>query len=86
VSDPDLFRSVTEAIRACSEAAREATIEPESRLVEDLSLDSLDLVAVMMRLQDAHGVELDLDAVPDFRVVSDLGRELSRQLRGKAAA
>ncbi|WP_201750137.1 acyl carrier protein [Tautonia marina] len=86
MTDPELFQSVTEAIRACSPAAREIVIESNSRLFEDLSLDSLDLVAVLMQLQDAHEIELDLDAVPDFRHVSDLMAELGRQLRSKAAA
>lgn len=86
MTDQDLFRSVSQAIRDCSEAARETVMEPNSRLFEDLSLDSLDLVAVLMRLQDVHGIELDLDAVPDFRHVSDLMAELERQLRSKAAA
>lgn len=86
MTDSDLFRSVADAIRECSEAARNAQIHPNSRLIEDLSLDSLDLVAVMMRLQDAHSIELDLDAVPDFRLVSDLMTELGRQLQSKAAA
>ena len=86
MSDPVLFRSVTEAIHACSEASRPLTIELHSRLVEDLSLDSLDLVAVMMRLQDEHGIELDRDAVPEFRLVSDLVGELARQLQAKRAA
>ena len=79
------MRAVTEAIFACSESSRECTIVPEVRLVEDLSLDSLDLVAIMMRLQDDHSIELDLDAVPDFRKVSDLMSELGRQLTRQAA-
>jgi acyl carrier protein len=86
VTDPDLFRSVSQAIRDCSEAARDTAMEPDSRLFEDLALDSLDLVAVLMRLQDVHGIELDLDAVPEFRHVSDLMTELGRQLRSKTAA
>lgn len=86
MTDPELFQSVTEAIRACSPAARQIVIESNSRLFEDLSLDSLDLVAVLMQLQDIHDIELDLDAVPDFRHVSDLMTELGRQLRSKAAA
>ncbi|MEW4567480.1 phosphopantetheine-binding protein [Tautonia sp. JC769] len=61
-------------------------MEPNSRLFEDLALDSLDLVAVLMRLQDVHGIELDLDAVPDFQRISDLMAELGRQLRSKSAA
>lgn len=85
MSDQDLLRSVSGAIRTCSESARDLAIRPDSRLVEDLSLDSLDLVAVMMRLQDEHAIELDLDAVPSFEVVSDLMAELGRQVRARAA-
>ncbi|QDV36697.1 phosphopantetheine-binding protein [Tautonia plasticadhaerens] len=85
MSDQDLLSSVSGAIRSCSEVARDLAIDPHSRLVEDLSLDSLDLVAVMMHLQDEHAIELDLDAVPGFEVVSDLMTELARQVRPRAA-
>ncbi|RUL87363.1 acyl carrier protein [Tautonia sociabilis] len=87
VSDPELLRTVADAVRACNESIDDATpIEIQSRLVEDLGLDSLDLVAVLMRLQDEHGIELDLDVVPEFRVVSDLMDELRRRLRSRPAA
>ncbi|WP_158633523.1 acyl carrier protein [Tautonia sociabilis] len=87
MSDPELLRTVADAVRACNESIDDATpIEIQSRLVEDLGLDSLDLVAVLMRLQDEHGIELDLDVVPEFRVVSDLMDELRRRLRSRPAA
>jgi acyl carrier protein len=85
MNDIDLLRSVSDAIRACSESSRGLEIQARTKLVEDLSLDSLDLVAVMMRLQDEHGIELDLDAVPSFRLVSDLMAELGHQLHSRAA-
>jgi acyl carrier protein len=85
MNDIDLLCSVSDAIRACSESSRGLEIQARTKLVEDLSLDSLDLVAVMMRLQDEHGIELDLDAVPSFRLVSDLMAELGHQLRSRAA-
>ena len=86
MTDPDLLHAVAEAIRRASEAAQQAEIAPETRLIEDLALDSLDLVAVMMNLQDAHDIELDLDAVTELRTVEDLMGELGRQLRGRSAA
>ena len=86
MTDPDLLHAVAEAIRRASEAAEHAEIAPRTRLIEDLGLDSLDLVAVMMNLQDAHDIELDLDAVTELQTVEDLMGELGRQVRGRSAA
>jgi acyl carrier protein len=85
MNEHDLLGFVSEAIHACSESSQQLNIRPQMRLVEDLSLDSLDLVAVMMCLQDEHRIELDLDAVPSFRLVSDLMSELARLVGSRAA-
>ncbi len=74
------------AIRTVSPAARTVTIVPETRLVEDLSLDSLDMVAVFVQVQDEHGIELELDDAERFLHVSDLMREINRHIGGKATA
>ena len=86
MSDSELHRAIAEAIRAVSTSARGLDIEPQSRLVEDLGLDSLDLVSTMMQLQDDFDIELDTEATAEFRRVSDLMVELDRQVRSKAAA
>jgi len=86
VNDSELHQAVADAIRAAREETEALDIRPESRLVEDLSLDSLDLMSTMMNLQDAHQIELDLDVVIAMKTVSDLRDELGRQLRAKSAA
>lgn len=63
---------VGEAIRAVSARARTIPITADSFLFEDLALDSLDLVAVILRLQDLHETELDPDLIPSLRQVRDL--------------
>jgi acyl carrier protein len=73
----DLMAQIAEKIRAVSAKARQAAIEPQSRLSEDLALDSLDLVAVLVQLQDHFGIEIDLDEVPELRRVADLAATLS---------
>ena len=80
-----LLEMAVSAIRAVSETARQVPVEPEQLLVDDLGLDSLDMVAVFMNLQDEHGIELDLDDALSFRRVADLVRELDRHLQPRAA-
>lgn len=85
MTDTELLGAVAEAIRAACEGTQHAVIEPKTRLIEDLGLDSLDLVSTMMHLQDRHRVELDVEAVQGFQTVADLITELGRQFRTRAA-
>ena len=68
-----------------SRAHRGLAIGPETRLVEELDLDSIDLVGVTMRLEDRFHVEIDVQDIKHFRCVSDLMAQLSGDL-GKSAA
>ncbi len=80
----DVMARTAETIRAVSAGARQAAIEPDSRLSEDLALDSLDLVAVLVELQDEFGVEIDPDEVSEFRRVADLVAALSAEVQTAA--
>jgi acyl carrier protein len=72
---------LTDAIRSVSPKARQATITPSSLLLEELALDSLDLVAVILQVQDHFQVELDPDEIPEMRHVGDIVAGLAKQLR-----
>lgn len=85
MTDALLLDAVADAIRSASKAARDLAIAPESRLVEDLGLDSLDIVGAVMRLEDRFGVEIDVDDVPTFQSVDDLLTYLRRLQAAKAA-
>ena len=69
----DMTIAIAEAIRSVSAKARETAICAHSLLLEDLALDSLDLVAVVIQLQDQFHVEIDPDEIPAIRTVGDLG-------------
>jgi len=78
----DLFDFIKTMICADSAKAREVEITSESLLVDDLAMDSLDIVRVIMNLEDRYHVEIDLDESPKFERVRDLaltvaGRSLS---------
>ena len=77
----DVIDVITEAIRSVSPKARQAAIAPSSLLLEELALDSLDLVAVILRVQDHYQVEIDPDEIPEMRDVADLVASLRKQLR-----
>lgn len=85
MTDPLLLEAVADAIRSASKAARDLTIAPESRLVEDLGLDSLDIVGAVMKLEDRFAVEIDVDDVPTFQSVADLIAYLGRLRAARAA-
>jgi acyl carrier protein len=75
---------ITEAIRNVSAQARTRAVTPGSLLFEDLGLDSLDLVALVLKIQDHFELEIEPDEIPSMRCVNDLAAILSKHLR-KAA-
>jgi acyl carrier protein len=83
-STDDMTIAIAQAIRSVSARARAAAIAADSLLLEDLALDSLDLVAVVLQLQDQFHVEIDPDEIPSIRTVGDLAASLDRQVRSAA--
>jgi acyl carrier protein len=81
---PDILSAIAESIRTVSPRARGATIRPDSRLLEELALDSLDLVAVILQLQDQFQVEIDPDEITALQTVADLAASLAKLLRRAA--
>jgi acyl carrier protein len=61
-----------------------ALVVAEARLVEDLGLDSFDLVEVLTLVEEL-GVRFPDDVVVGIETVGDLYREYERRLTGPAA-
>jgi acyl carrier protein len=80
----DLFSIVVGMIRIVSAKAKPMEITPQSLLLEELALDSLDLVRVIMLIEDRYYTAIDLDEIPKMKRVDDLTRILSRELRSAA--
>jgi acyl carrier protein len=88
--EPSLVEQVAVTLRTAAKVPASICIRGDSRLVEDLGIDSLDLVAVIVRLQDEFDVVIDEDAVPNLCRVADLasclvgrnGLALDRSLLG----
>jgi len=48
------------------------SITEESRLIEDLKADSLDIVELIMDLEQEYGIEIPDDDLPGIRTVGDI--------------
>ena len=53
-------------------------IKPESRIIEDLGADSLDVVELLSRLEDEYGVTIPDDDVENLKTVADVSNELEK--------
>lgn len=56
-------------------------IKPESRFVEDFSMDSLDMVEMLIDLEKETGIKVPVEEVGEIHTVG----ELVRHLEGKQA-
>jgi acyl carrier protein len=83
--DSTLVAEVAGIVRQAAKVPPQIGIEAESRLVEDLAIDSLDLVGVLLAVQDHFDVVIDDEVVPSLRRVVDLAETVARD-RGLAAA
>jgi acyl carrier protein len=79
-----LLDVVSEMIRSVSPKAKDRLITADSLLLEELALDSLDLVRVIMLMEDRFHVAIDLDEVPNMKCVADLAQTLDRELKTAA--
>ncbi len=77
----DLFQVVVGLIHDVSAKSRSAQITPQSLLLEELTLDSLDLVRVIMLVEDRYHIAIDLDEIPKLKQVSDLTELLGARSR-----
>ena len=51
---------------------KKETILPESKLVDDLGCDELDIIEIAMELEEALGHEITDEAMDKFMIVQDI--------------
>ncbi len=56
-----------------------AQIRPETSFVDDLNLDSLDIVELMMKMEDEFGVEIPEDEAENLKNVQDIVSYLEKK-------
>lgn len=77
LSEPSLVAEVVDVIRKAAKIPARVPITAESRLVEDLAIDSLDLVGLILQIQDHFDVVIEEDDVPNLCRVADMAAYLA---------
>jgi acyl carrier protein len=85
MTDSTLVTEVARIVRQAAKVPPHVAIDADSRLVEDLAIDSLDLVGVLLAIQDHFDIAIEDDDVPSLRRVVDLAEYVAKD-RGLAAA
>ena len=57
----------------------EESITMESRLIEDLKADSLDVVELIMDLEQQYGIEIPDDDLPNIHTVGDIVNYINKK-------
>ena len=85
MNDATLVAEIATIVRQAGRIQPDVPITAVSRLVDDLAIDSLDLVSVVLKIQDEFDVAIDDEDVPNLRSVSDLAAYVTAH-SGSAAA
>ena len=85
MSDPNLMAQLTRAIRSVARIPKDVPITADTRLFDDLNIDSLDLFAVLVEVQVRFDVLIDVEEMPDLNRVGDLAAFVTTR-RNTAAA
>jgi acyl carrier protein len=62
--------------------AKPVQVTPETRIVEDLEMDSLAVMNFVMAVEDHYDISIPLDRVAEVQTVGDLVQAIE-QLRGE---
>jgi acyl carrier protein len=84
--DAVLLDVISGAIRSVAKRTQTLAISADTMLVEDLALDSLDLVGVLMKLEDHYDIKIELDELPNIQTVAELGAHVESLRAGRSAA
>jgi acyl carrier protein len=79
LSEPSLVAEVIDVIRKAAKIRPCVPITRDSRLVEDLAIDSLDLVGLILKVEDHFDVVIEEDAVSNLCRVADLAAYLAER-------
>jgi acyl carrier protein len=72
-------------VRKVGRIPRDVPIGLETDLIDDLRIDSLDLFAVLIAVQDRFNLEIDVEEMPDLNRLGDLLEYIAARRNAAAA-
>lgn len=85
MTDSMLVPEIAELVRSVAKLAPETAIVAETHMIQDLGVDSLDLVGLFLEIQDQYDIAVNEDDVPGLQRVADLASYVAARLRPAAA-
>jgi len=82
LSESELFEQIVAILKPL--AKNEGEIAVDTVLVDDLSLDSLEVMEVLMEIEDRFDISVPINILPDIRTVGDVVLQIRKLLAGDA--
>lgn len=76
---PALVARILEIVRRVGRCNLSVRIDPAMRLVEDLGIDSLDLVSIYVEIQDQFGVEFEDTEIARMTRIGEIAACVARR-------
>jgi acyl carrier protein len=85
MADSRIVTELAEIVRSVAKLDPDVAVTAESKLVDDLGIDSLDLVGIFLQVQDRFDVVVDEDDIPQLRSLGELAGYIGQRLPSAAA-
>ncbi len=82
LSDRELFEKIVAILRPL--AKKEVEIKADTDLMDDLSLDSLEIMEVLLEIEDTYDLSVPVNILSDIRTVSDVVLQIQKLLAESA--
>ncbi|MFA5096800.1 MAG: acyl carrier protein [Candidatus Omnitrophota bacterium] len=80
--DPKVIETVDEILNQYVQVCKQGVIKPQDRLIEDLGLDSLNLIEICIALEEAFAMCVSDEDMEKLKTVEDVYAYAERQ-KGK---
>jgi acyl carrier protein len=78
LSDRELFEQIVTILRPLVTDGIE--IKEDTDLLDDLSLDSLEVMEVLLEIEDRFDISVPINILPNIRTVKDVVRQIQKLL------
>ena len=85
MTDPTLIAELADIIRQVALIPPEVEITAQSRLVDDLGVDSFDMASIIFSVQDRYDLVVPGDDLPPIHEVAELAEYVLRHRKPVAA-
>jgi len=79
LSESELFEQIVAILKPL--AKNDMEITADTVLMDDLSLDSLEIMEVLLEIEDTYDISIPINILPDIRTVNDVVLQINKILQ-----